>query len=176
MHRAIVTIILGLGLLAGPARADPSSRVVFTHKHWTVSVVSFDDGTLSCAAEVAEANDNFTLWGHRDGTVQMQFYSAGWDLDGAAIDIQVEIDRRGAWNLRGAETFKQSILFVIEDSREGVRFLGEVMRGNVLYLRTAAGRGVQSYSLSGSSASIRKLVDCMDYLQTNSAPSANPFK
>lgn len=176
MHRAILTIAVALGLLAAPGWADPSSRVVFSYKHWTVSVVSFDDGTLSCAAEVAETNDNFTLWGHRDGTVQMQFYSAGWDLDGTAIDIQVEIDRRGSWNLRGAETFKQSILFVIADSREGVKFLGEVMRGNVLHLRTAAGRGVQSYSLSGSSASIRKLIDCMDYLQQNSAPSANPFK
>jgi hypothetical protein len=46
------------------------------------------------------------------------------------------------------------------------------MRGNTLYLRNESGQHVQSYTLSGSSASIGALIDCVDVIEQ---PSGNPF-
>lgn len=65
------------------------------------------------------------------------------------------------------------MLFYLPDSDAGGNFIGEVARGNRLYLRSDDGSDVQNYSLAGSSASISALVDCGDVI-TRKAPG-NPF-
>jgi len=53
-----------------------------------------------------------------------------------------------------------------------VRLLIEVARGDVPYLRTEAGEGVQTCSLAGSRASMEALVDCGNVI---TGSSKNPF-
>ncbi|HSF62991.1 MAG TPA: hypothetical protein VLA78_01300 [Paracoccaceae bacterium] len=179
MRRGAVTgaLVCGLAgvLLAGPAAAEVQSQRVFAAKAWTVDVVMFDDGTLSCMADVNQpAGDSLSVWADADGAVRLQFFSPGWDLgEGGTADLEVQIDRRGPWALTNADLYLQSVLFDLPDSDEGTRFLSEVMRGNTLYLRNDRGEGVQEHTLAGSSAAIRALIDCVDAL---GMPDANPFR
>lgn len=166
---------LAAALLAGPAAAEPLSEVLFSHKAWQVMVVAFDDGTISCDAEVSDPGESFSMWIHQDGSVQLVFFSSQWEFgEGDTADLQVEIDRRSPWRLRDAELYQNSVLFTLSDAESGARFINEVARGNVLYLRTDSGEDVQSYSLAGSRAAIDALFECGDALPATS-PS-NPFK
>lgn len=164
---------LALAALAPPAVAEPSSQTLFTHKHWEVEVVGFDDGTFACLAEVDATTDSFTVWVYQDQSVRLQFYSTSWEFgEGDTADLEVQIGRRSPWNLTGAELYKNSILFDLPDSNQGVNFLVEVAQGSRLYLRTANGEPVMDYSLAGSSASINALIECSDALKGS---DPNPF-
>lgn len=156
---------------AGLAQAQ-QSEVLFSHKHWKVEVVGWDDGSVGCVAEVSAPGESFSIWTFPDGAVQLQFYSTAWSFgEGDTADLEVQIDRRGPWSLTAAELYENSVLFYLPDSQAGVNFINEVARGNRLYLRDIDGSDVQNYSLAGSSASITALIDCGGVIQ---APG-NPF-
>jgi hypothetical protein len=146
--------------------------VVFSHKHWQVSVWAFDNGTVACSAEVSAPGESFLLWTFPDGSVELEFYSTAWQFgEGDTADLQVQIDRRTPWNMTGATLSQNSVFFYLPDDKAGVDFIVEVARGNRLYLRSADGSDVQNYSLAGSRASIDALVECGDVI--GRAP--NPF-
>lgn len=155
------------------ALAEARTETLFSHKHWEVEVVEFDDGTYACLAEVDASTDSFTLWLYADNTVKLQFYSTSWEFgEGDTADLQIQIGNRSPWNLNAADLYKNSILFNLPDSDGSVRLLTEVAQGNRLYLRTAAGEPVMDYSLAGSSASMEALGICGDALRQ---ADGNPF-
>lgn len=149
------------GLFVAPALADPVSTSLYKYKHWEVEAVQYDDGSVSCLAEVDATTDSFTIWVNQDQSVRLQFYSTSWEFgEGDTADLQVKIDRRSPWTLTGAELYKNSILFDLPDSDASVNFLVEVAQGQRAYLQTASGEPVIDYSLSGSHASMDALIEC----------------
>jgi hypothetical protein len=156
------------------AAAAQQSEVLFSHKHWQVEVVGWDDGSVGCVAQVSAPGESFSVWTFPDGAVQLQFYSTAWQFgEGDTANLQVQIDRRAPWNLNNAELYQNSVLFFLPDDNAGVDFIVEVARGNRLYLRSADGSDVQNYSLSGSRASIDALIECGNVIgRTN---PGNPF-
>ncbi|MBL4926732.1 DUF1176 domain-containing protein [Fuscibacter oryzae] len=176
MKKAILGAVFAgvMALSAAPALAEAKSQIVFQHKHWQVEVIALDDGTMSCTAAVDGGSDSFTIWVFQDKSVRLQFYSTSWDFgEGQTADLQVAIGSRAPWNLTGAELYKNSVLFDLPDSDQGVNFLIEVAQGSRLYLRSADGSDVVDYSLAGSNASINALVECSDALSKGG--DANPF-
>ena len=162
-----------LAASVGSAGAQ-QSEVLFSHKHWQVEIVGWDDGSVGCVAQVSAPGESFSLWTFPDGAGQLQFYSTAWSFgEGQTADLQVQIDRRAPWNLTGAELYQNSVLFYLPDDQAGVNFIVEVAQGSRLYLRSADGSDVQNYSLAGSRASIDALIDCGDVIQ-NKTPG-NPF-
>jgi hypothetical protein len=162
------------GLAAGTAAAETTSVTLFQHKNWEVELVTFDDGSRACLAEVDARTDSFTVWLYDDATFKLQFYSTEWDFGdpGTTADLQLQIDRRSPWNLTAADLYKSSVLFTLPDNDTGVRFLVEVAQGNRLNLNTAAGEGVKWYSLAGSNASMRAMLECGDKI---TGSTTNPF-
>ena len=172
--RALAT--LGAIVLTGSQLlAETQYEVLYTHKAWEVQIVGFDDGSLSCLAQVSDGDESFSLWADAANLVKLQFYSTEWDFgEGDTADLEVQIDRRAPWNLTAAELYLQSVLFDLPDSDLGTKLLLEVVKGNTLYLRDDDGNDVRSYSLAGSNASIQALIECVDALASGSADS-NPF-
>lgn len=166
-------VAAALVAFGGGAEAQ-ESEVLFSHKHWQVSVVGWDDGSIGCVAEVTAPGESFSIWTFPDGAVQLQFYSSAWSFgEGQTADLGVQIDRRAPWSLTGAELYQNSVLFYLPGDQAGTNFISEVARGNRLYLRDDDGSDVQNYSLAGSSASIGALIECGDVI-TNRTPG-NPF-
>lgn len=161
-------------VLAGPVAAQSTSSTLFEYKHWEVELVTFADGGRACLAEVDAGTDSFTVWLYEDASFRLQFYSTSWEFGetGDTADLELRIDRRSPWDLTNADLYKNSVLFNLPDNDTGIRFLVEVAQGNTIYLNTASGEGVKSYSLAGSSASMQAMLDCGDALTGN---SANPF-
>jgi hypothetical protein len=157
--------------VAGAASAQ-QSEILFSHKHWQVEIVGWDDGSVGCVAQVSAPGESFSIWTFPDGAVQLQFYSTAWQFgEGDFADLEVQIDRRAPWNLTGAELYQNSVLFYLPDDQAGVDFIVEVARGNRLYLRSADGSDVQNYSLAGSRASIDALIECGNVITS----PGNPF-
>ncbi len=173
-------LVSGVLVLAGPASfaatmagAEASSQSLYSHKNWEVEFVTFDDGTVACLAEVDATTDSFTIWTYPDTSVRLQFYSTSWDFGdtGETADLQVQVDRRGPWNLNAAELYLNSVLFTLPDNDTAVDFLLEIAGGNRLYLRSDTGEDVIDYSLAGSHASMSAMIDCGNAI----AGDGNPF-
>jgi hypothetical protein len=172
MRFRVATIALALELLALPAFAGRTDTL-YAYKSWKVEGVTFDDGTYACLAEVTDPGESFSIWTYPDQTIQLEFFSSDWSFtDGDTADLLVEIDRRGAWTLNGADLKENSVLFTLPDAKESVNFVVEVASGRTLHLRSADGTSVKDYSLAGSAASISSLVDCGTAISGDS----NPFK
>ena len=160
MGLRLLTVAAILAVQAGSAGAQ-SSEVLFSHKHWQVEIVGWDDGSVGCVAQVSAPGESFSIWTYPDGGVQLQFYSTAWQFgEGDTADLQVQIDSRAPWNMTEAELYQNSVLFNLPDSDAGINFIVEIARGNRLFLRSNDGADVQNYSLSGSRASIDALVEC----------------
>lgn len=162
-----------LAAWAGVANAQQVD-VLFSHKHWQVAGVTWEDGSIGCQAEVSAPGESFAIWTLQDGTVSLQFFSTQWSFtDGDTADLQVQIDRRAPWTLTGARLSQNSVYFPIPGTDDGANFISEVARGNRLYLRDSDGTDVKDYSLAGSSASITALLECGTYI-SDTTPG-NPF-
>jgi hypothetical protein len=59
----------------GPRPGGYQSEVLFSHKHWQVELVAWDDGVLGCVAQVSSPGESFSIWTFQDEAVQIQFYS-----------------------------------------------------------------------------------------------------
>jgi hypothetical protein len=177
MRRIAMTLAAAAAMLGADAARVPmalaqQSEVVFIRRAWEVRIVRFDDGSAACVAQVSQPGDSFSIWADAVNPVRLQFYSTAWSFgEGDTADLVVQIDRRAPWNLTNANLYLNSVLFNLPDNATGTRFLREVMRGNVLYLRNDRGQPVQSYTLAGSSASIQALIDCVSVL----GRGPNPF-
>lgn len=168
-------LALSASLAALPALAARQSEILFSHKHWQVELVGWDDGSLACVANVSAPGEVFALWTFPDSSLQLQFYSTAWNFtEGERADLQVQIDKKAPWNLTDAELSQNSVLFTLPNSDSAVDFIQEVAVGNRLFLRDKDGADVQDYSLAGSRASIDALIECGDVL-TEQGGAANPF-
>lgn len=173
--RGLAGAVCVAGLFAAlPVQAAPQSERILTHKNWMVEIVGFDDGTISCVAQVADGKNTFSVWADPWNPVKLQFYSAGWNFtEGGAADLQVQVDRRAPWSLTNAELYQNSVLFNLPGDDAATRFLMEVVEGRTLHLGNDSGSHVQSYSLAGSSASINALIECVKVLEQEN--DGNPF-
>ncbi len=162
-----IAFLAFLSLFPAAAFAIDTERLL-NYKHWYVQVVAFDDGSLACEATVQGDTESFSIWTYPDQTVELQFYleSKWFGEDESYNDIEVEIDRRGAWELTDAVFYKNSIFFTLPSDNwdAAMDLVGEVARGNRLYLRNNVGADQAWFSLSGSSRSIGVLADCQDLL------------
>jgi hypothetical protein len=160
------SVAVMFGLCAAPVLAETQSEIVFQHKHWQVEIDAFDDGSFACQAAVDAGNESFTIWVFQDQSVRLQFYSTDWAFtDGETANLEVQIDRRGAWTLSNAELTGHSAIFDLPDSDAGVRFLIEVAQGQRAYLRNDTGDSLRDYSLQGSRASMDALIACTDAIK-----------
>ena len=100
--------------------------------------------------------------------------STAWEFDNETADVVVQIDGRPKWTLNNSDLNQNSVFFTLNDSDASLRFLREIMRGNILYLRNTSGGLIERYSLAGSNASILKLSDCVDALAAVDGDN-NPF-
>lgn len=156
-----------LSLFPATAFAIDTERLL-NHKHWYVQVVSFDDGSLACEASVQGDTESFSIWTYPDQTLEIQFYleDKWFGEEETSNDIEVEIDRRGAWDMTDAVFYKNSIFFTLPSDNWDLAldFVGEVARGNRLYLRNDVGADQAWFSLAGSSRSIGVLAECQELI------------
>ena len=153
-----------------------TSKTLMTYKHWKVETVQFDDGAYACVASVQNdsGSESFSIWASAQHELQLQFYSSNWQFgNDDTADLNVEIDQRGPWSLTEAELSENSVFFTLPGSDGAVNFLTEIAGGSILYLRSASGQDVQSYSLFGSNASMNALIDCGNAI--SGTADKNPF-
>jgi len=163
------TAILSLctaALLAAPAMAQEITEdvLVFERGLWTVSRVAMDDGTRYCVAEVVSDNAWVTIWIEQDGTTGIEFNSEDWGYDISTETFVATIDNRRGRNLANPDISGNSVYFHLPDDKTSIAFLGEVRDGRELYLNNKQGELIAKFPLTGSSASIGAVVDCVDRL------------
>ena len=137
------------------------SDILFEHKNWKVDIHGWDDGEIGCRAIVGSEHESFSIWIFQNAAIQLQFFSTSWAFGAEQFaDLQVQVDKLDRWDLTNARLSQNSVEFNLPDSDAAVNFVMEIAKGSRLFLRSKDGKDVQSYSLSGSRASIDKLLEC----------------
>jgi len=175
-------VVLGVGGLPAPngaigTAADAGiarTKQIFAHKSWRVRFVAFDDNSIACEARVGSSSNNLSIWADSGTNASLQFHNSGWQFNDSTANVRVRIDSRARWNLNDASLKNSSVFFTLPDGDQAIRFLREVMRGNVLKLYSSSGTLIERYTLAGSSASILALIRCVDVLKSNNTDT-NPF-
>ena len=157
-----------------PAFAD-STTPLYSHKAWEVRGVSYDNGTFACMAIVRSNGIAFSIWTSPQYAAELMFFDRSWSFKPGKADITLQIDRRARWYFNGAVLEANAVFFTLPDNDASVKFIGEVMRGNVLKLMNSQGKVIQRHSLAGSNASIRALMRCDDLVK-NGRSGGNPFE
>ena len=170
-HLRIAAVGLLAGLAAAPAQAERTD-LLFQFRGWVVEGVTSDDNSYSCLAKVSVLANSFSIRRLPDTSIRLQFQSEEWEFgEGDSANLEVQIDRLAPWNFSGATLLQNSVFVDMLDLTDAEALVSEVARGSVLFLRTAEGTDVRTYSLSGSSAAIKYLVNCDKAV----IPDRNPF-
>ncbi len=168
MRLPVPLVSFVLFCLGAPAAfADSKSVDLFHAKDWDVRLVTWDDGSSSCVAEVSYDNgDAFSIWRDRSHPIRLQFYSDGWSFgsDDSYADVALEVDSHNSWKVTKADFYKNSVLIDLPTGPSADQFLAEIESGDTLYLYDDKGKEQSSYSLAGSQASISALNGCLGQL------------
>lgn len=170
-HLGFGAVGLLAGLAAAPAQAERTD-LLFQFRGWVVEGITSDDDSYSCLAKVSALGNSFSIKRLADTSVRLQFYSEEWEFgEGDSANLQVQIDRLPLRTFSGATLLQNSVFVDMLDLTDAEALVSEVARGSVLFLRTAEGTDVRTYSLSGSAAAIKYLVNCDQAI----IPDRNPF-
>jgi hypothetical protein len=140
--------------IAFPAAAADET-LMYEHGAWSVSLVDWDDGTLSCRAGSETDDTKMRVWADSwNETLNFQFVASGWDFTPSEGTIFVDIDYQ---RYEAPATFDGGSIFVTDLSAE---FMRHFKRGSAIALFDEYGRRVMTYSLSGTSAVTDALLEC----------------
>lgn len=104
--RVSAVAIIAAFFIAATDAAFSQSRVIFQYGNRGVRVAAFDNGTISCLAQVRPANGT-TFAVRADGrTVKLQIHANLWSFGSNSADVVAQIDRREGWNLPNANLYK----------------------------------------------------------------------
>jgi hypothetical protein len=140
--------------IAFPAAAA-DERLMYERGDWAVTLVDWDDGTLSCKASSQTDDTRMIVWGDSwNETLNFQFVARGWDFAEATGTIFVDIDYQ---RYDAAALFHGGSIFVNDLSAD---FMRHFKRGSAIALFDEYGRRVMTYSLRGTSAVTDALLEC----------------
>ncbi len=150
-----------LALTVPPARAGRiRTAPIYQQGAWVVQVAAFSPRALACVAQLHQGQATFSIWANGAPPVRLQFYAKTWHLGRGSTDLVMQIDKRPPWRLTHAQATANSVLFDLPANGAGKGVLRDIMQGHRLSLKTTAGAPLQHWSLKGSGAALRALIDC----------------
>lgn len=147
---------------AAQSASDIKSVQLFSETNWRVERVTFEDGEVSCVAEVTnhDKSESLSLWKFED-RYQLQFYSEKWSFgEGRVADVSLKIDDNGVWNMTNAELYLNSVLFKLPADANGNNFMAELKNGKLAVLTSGGDVGYRNYSLLGAAGAVPYLENC----------------
>lgn len=145
----------GFALAASPAAAI-DYYPLSVHGQWTVEVVVWDDGRMSCRARSEGDGTAMSMWVNEYGDeAHFQFASERWDFireEDHPIFVDIDYTR---YTARANLTGSSAIVFDL-----GTEFIEHFKRGNAIALFDGDGRRLMTYGLRGSSAAAHDLGVC----------------
>lgn len=153
---------------APPVSAASRDTRIYQYKNWEVRLVTWDDGSSSCVAEVSYVNgDAFSIWQDKSGGIRLQLYSPDWNFGAKDryADIELQVDNHNYWRVAKADFYKNSVLIDPPDDSSTHQFLAEIKTGNQLFLYAGNGKRQSDYSLAGSQASLDAMGSCLARLR-----------
>lgn len=133
---------------------------LFRHKAWSVEITHDQlDNDFWCNAETRNRNGQyFSITAYDNGNIGLFIFDERWALRKRDIEFRIDVDY-SRWNVRG-QASNSSVSTFLSNPDSSIKFLTELAEGSAISIYNAADQRLASYSLSGSSASLRKLMEC----------------
>ncbi len=160
--------------------APVNAQQIFQHKEWRVSLVPPSNGSPgSCAAEtINRQGQSFILGANGMGNAVVLFWDRRWDIPARPLKFVLDVDYE-RWFMTGTGD-GQSVHLALDGSQKAVELIDQLAAGRAVALYNTDGAKLAVFSLSGSKASMFKLLDCARSLSVaNSDPfqsRADPFR
>lgn len=158
----ITSSILAFGLMA-TASSAVEWDTLYSRGNWRLDLNTYDSGSRSCESRSVNSQDFvFSLFTWDDGDYVIRFSHDDWSFGSKTLDqdFEVEIDRRGAWEISGTKVNTVIQTIVTPPASSLNRFFSEIRRGNTLYLRNDRGVEIARFSLRGTTATLNQHEIC----------------
>lgn len=152
---------------------------LFSHKAWSVALTHDQlEDTFWCAAETTNRSGQLlSLTAFDNGNLALFIFDQRWDMYQRNIQYRIDIDY-GRWELSG-QAKDNAVSTFLNDPEKSIKFLTELSNGRAVAMYNADGRRLAVFSLLGSSAALRKLIECAGQISRTdpfqSAPTTDPF-
>ncbi|GHF05027.1 hypothetical protein GCM10016455_27890 [Aliiroseovarius zhejiangensis] len=185
MKLAGALILAGLLLQPTKALADRYETTrLFNHKAWSVELThdQLDDDFWCNAETTNRAGQVFSITAYDNGNLGLFIFDRRWDINPRDIEFRIDIDY-SRWNVSG-QAQESYVSTFLGDPENSIKFLTELAEGSAVAVFNSDGRRLAVHSLSGSSASLRKLLECWNRIKKTdpfgtspnaSAPKSDPF-
>lgn len=161
MTRIASTLIFLLLSIPSIAHADRYETTnLFRHKAWSVEITHDQlDDDFWCNAETKNRNGQyFSITAYDNGNLGLFIFDNRWALRKRDIEFRIDVDY-SRWNVRGKAEDNYVSTF-LDNPETSIKFMTELAEGSAVSVYNSDGQRLASYSLSGSSASLRKLMEC----------------
>lgn len=185
MARIFKTLVL-LGLFVpNIAYADRYETTnLFRHKAWSVSITHDQlEDTFWCDAKTSNRrNQLFSITAFESGGLGLFVFDNRWSLRKRALQFRIDVDY-SRWIVNG-NAEDTGVSTFLSNPESSVKFLTEVAEGSAIAVYNSDNRKIATFSLSGSSASLRKLMECWKRIsptdpfetgQGQAIPQSDPF-
>lgn len=157
---------------------------IFNHKAWIVYITHDQlNDDFWCSAETTNrSRQSFSLAAYDNGNLGFFVMDSRWELKPRDIDFRIDIDY-SRWSVSG-HARNNSVSTFLGDPESSIRFLTELAEGSAVAVYNNEGHRLATYSLSGSSAALRKLMKCWNSIRKTdpfgttpgkTAPKSDPF-
>lgn len=147
-------------LLASPATAY-ETVTLYSKGAWSTIVEMYDTGEMACAMTTVQRGGRLDLTHYRSrGGLEIYLNFDGVQGGAYVVDLELEVDDWGPWNLYKARGQGSAIFFELPDEDASSRLVAEIALGKMLYLYDGP-EIYHHWSLSGSAAALNALIDCV---------------
>ena len=149
-------------LLATPSFAD---EILYTSGDWTLVMYEFDDGTISCATEVINADGTvFRYESWPTGVAAVSLTDPDWQFPPESVDETFGLRVNGGELWVGeASKFDSTVQASLpaEDATLNV-LIDQLLSGTALDVESAKGTLITHFSLAGAAITLQNHFQCED--------------
>lgn len=171
------SLLFFLSSLTSVSAERYETHKLFSHKSWTVELTHDQlDDEFWCAAQTTNKRGQlFSLTAFDSGNLALFVFDSRWKMRPRDIQYRIDIDY-SRWEITG-QAKDQAVSTLLNDPEKSIKFLTEISEGRAVAMYNVDGRKLAVFSLQGSSAALRKLIECANRI-SNSDPfqsSTDPF-
>ncbi|WP_298904790.1 hypothetical protein [uncultured Aliiroseovarius sp.] len=179
---ALISLLLSIPTIAHADRYETTN--LFRHKAWSVTLTHDQlDNDFWCNAETTNRrNQLLSISAFDSGNLGLFIFDDRWSLRERELKFRIDVDY-SRWIVSG-NAEGTGVSTMLSDPESSVKFLTEVAEGSAVAVYNSDDRKIATFSLAGSSASLRKLMECWkritptDPFETGgrqTAPQSDPF-
>jgi hypothetical protein len=157
--------------------ADYQVDRLYAKENWVLDLThDLTDGDFWCSANTFNnKNQIFSITAYSNRIITLIILDPRWDITDRSVRFQIDVDR-SRWIIDGIG-HESGITLTLNNAGNSAAFLNELANGNSVILFNSSSETLATFSLRGSSNTMRRLFACLDQITggNQATSTSDPF-